>query len=115
MWYLHKLLRITVLHRSVVACVDCSISCSYYISCASYNESADKLLLQPKSVSVSRFYVIATYALNPLTVASCVSMSMSVFHNLIMSTMFLCMIKGMLSNLLCGISQTYLLVRTNSV
>jgi GPI transamidase subunit PIG-U len=59
-----------------------------------YDASSKKLFFHPEDLSLSRFYVMATYALNPLTVTSCVAMTTSVFHNHILAVLLLSILLG---------------------
>lgn len=65
----------------------------YFLFCR-YDASSEKLFFSPKALSLSRFYVMACYALNPLTVASCVAMTTSVFHNHILAVFLLGLLMG---------------------
>ena len=50
--------------------------------------------LTDELLSLSPQHVAAAYALNPLTIATCVSMSTGVFHNFILSLVLLVILRG---------------------
>jgi len=61
---------------------------------ASYHSSSSKLKLTEEQLSPSPLHVMAAYALNPLTIATCVAMSTAVFHNFILSVALLFILRG---------------------
>jgi len=66
--------------------------CAVYI--ARYHSNSSKLKLTEELLSASPLHVMAAYALNPMTVATCVAMSTGVFHNFILSLMLLFILRG---------------------
>jgi len=60
----------------------------------SYHSSSSKLKLTEEQLSPSPLHVMAAYALNPLTIATCVAMSTGVFHNFILSLALLFILRG---------------------
>jgi len=66
--------------------------CAFYI--ARYHSSSGKLKLTEEQLSLSPLHVMAAYALNPLTIATCVAMSTGVFHNFVLSLALLFILRG---------------------
>ena len=67
-------------------------SCLCYV--ASYHSSSEKLKLTEELLSLSPQHVAAAYALNPLTIATCIAMSTGVFHNFILSLVLFFILRG---------------------
>ena len=67
----------------------------FAVNCvARYHSSSSKLKLTEESLSLGPLHVAAAYALNPLTIATCVAMSTGVFHNFILSLMLFFTLRG---------------------
>ena len=63
---------------------------------ARYHSSSGKLKLTEELLSLGPMHVTAAYTLNPLTIATCAAMSTGVFHNFILSLVFLFILRGTL-------------------
>ena len=75
-------------HRCECKC--CFLAAFFF----SYSPNSEKLHFDEQLLSLSRLYVVLAHCLNPLTIATCVAMTTSVFHNLILATLLLCMLRG---------------------
>jgi len=59
-----------------------------------YHSSSGKLKLTEELLLLCPHHVAAAYALNPLTIATCVAMSTGVFHNFVLSLVLLVILRG---------------------